>query len=671
MLRKFVLPSVGALFAAACGPSETVAVSTGTLALSSDGSRLYAVEADRDVVAVFDTETYSRIEYLSVGKNPARIVAGPDDTLYVSNRGERTVSVLRPGAAAGEKIAVGVEPVGLSLTADGKRLLVVNSAKLDDPLTGSLMAIDTASGRILWETAVGPEPRAVGILGDRAVVPLYTSKEMSVIDLASGQVIKTEVLENNDAISQSGSTFVRGSSGFTPKGMADVAVTPDGRRAFIPGLWSRTAPITGVPTPGAGYYSFGGPCATGAVVSPALITYDVTVRAAKDTIDDQSACSFSSGGTQGNWPPSDLPPLLGEPGSSCPGCRPSAGGTPIQGPAAAIVDPTGRYVVVANQQSNNVIVMAGYTHAVQKANLGAGVFGIVKGVGAGPSGLALHQDGFRLFVHAAFDHQIAVVKCTTCPATVSFTKVHTISETIQSALSPAAELGRKHFFNATDGRISNQNSPIACASCHLEGRDDGHNWGFPDGWSQTPTLVGRATRQTAPYHWDGVFPTLGDFFSHTIEARMGGSINGLGGVERDNIMEWLAVERAPDNPFKPVDGRLSPAAERGKTLFEGKGECAGCHAAPYFTGGAKLTAAGGVKVDVGTLTLTTDLKENRTTGLNPPSLLSVSRTAPYLHDGSARTLRHRLDNDNYGKHGKTTSLTSAEREDLYQYLLTL
>ncbi len=43
---------------------------------------------------------------------------------------------------------------------------------------------------------------------------------------------------------------------------------------------------------------------------------------------------------------------------------------------------------------------------------------------------------------------------------------------------------------------------IACASCHPEGRDDGHMWTLDGNARRTPSLSG-TIKGTAPYHWPG------------------------------------------------------------------------------------------------------------------------------------------------------------------------
>ena len=55
-----------------------------------------------------------------------------------------------------------------------------------------------------------------------------------------------------------------------------------------------------------------------------------------------------------------------------------------------------------------------------------------------------------------------------------------------------------------------------------------------------------------------------------------------------------------------------------------------------------------------------------------PTLVECWRTAPYLHDGSASTMRDILTTHNKNdQHGKTSQLTPQQIEDLIEYMLSL
>ena len=107
-----------------------------------------------------------------------------------------------------------------------------------------------------------------------------------------------------------------------------------------------------------------------------------------------------------------------------------------------------------------------------------------------------------------------------------------------------------------------------------------------------------------------------------------------------------------------VNGQLSPAAVRGKEVFE-KAACAECHSGPFLTDCNAY--------DVGTGT-------GRESGKawDTPTLREIWRTAPYLHDGRAATLEDVIGPANPGdKHGDTSTLSADQRKDLIEYIRSL
>jgi cytochrome c peroxidase len=110
-----------------------------------------------------------------------------------------------------------------------------------------------------------------------------------------------------------------------------------------------------------------------------------------------------------------------------------------------------------------------------------------------------------------------------------------------------------------------------------------------------------------------------------------------------------------------VKGKFSPAARRGEKLFRSKEVgCLQCHPAPLFTDLQSY--------DVGTRAPF----DHDTGAFDTPTLVELWRTAPYLHDGSAATVRDVLTEANkQNQHGKTSHLTADQLNDLAEYLLSL
>ncbi|WP_438026821.1 c-type cytochrome [Sorangium sp. So ce233] len=190
--------------------------------------------------------------------------------------------------------------------------------------------------------------------------------------------------------------------------------------------------------------------------------------------------------------------------------------------------------------------------------------------------------------------------------------------------------------------------PLACASCHPEGLDDGRVWSFkPIGARRTQTLAGGVIA-TAPLHWDGDMTDLGTIMSEVFEQRMGGPRQSDERVAA--FASWLDTIK-PVPLSEPAD---EDAVRRGEALFNDQTvACASCHA------GEKLTD--NRTVDVGT-----------GKAFQVPSLRGLAARAPYMHDGCAATLHDRFGPCGGGdKHGVTSTLSPAQIDDLVAYLETL
>jgi cytochrome c peroxidase len=122
------------------------------------------------------------------------------------------------------------------------------------------------------------------------------------------------------------------------------------------------------------------------------------------------------------------------------------------------------------------------------------------------------------------------------------------------------------------------------------------------------------------------------------------------------IDEYLKSLKPIASPYL-VGGKLSRAAKNGEKLFKKTG-CALCHSGPLYTNMGKY--------DVGTSTDEEDYTE-----FDTPTLVEVWRTAPYLHDGRAATIKEVLIKFNKDdQHGETSSLSEKEIADLAEYNLT-
>ncbi len=124
------------------------------------------------------------------------------------------------------------------------------------------------------------------------------------------------------------------------------------------------------------------------------------------------------------------------------------------------------------------------------------------------------------------------------------------------------------------------------------------------------------------------------------------------------IDDYLKSLKPVTSPYL-VGGKLSPSAQRGEAVFRRAG-CAECHPPPLFTDLKRY--------DVGTR----GGFDKEADQFDTPTLIEVWRTAPYLHDGSATTIRDVLTKRNKDdQHGQTSKLSGQELDDLCTYVLSL
>jgi len=329
---------------------------------------------------------------------------------------------------------------------------------------------------------------------------------------------------------------------------------------------------------------------------------------------------------------------------------------PVNLPFAAVVSPDGKTLYVTNAGSDDISVMDLATHKAI-AHLA---------VGHNPRGLALSPDGKQLFVNNTLDGSLSVFNLT---STLISSPAYTLTLT-SIPLFPILLLG-KRLFNSSLGSMS-QGHWLSCASCHFDGGADARTWlGFPDGPRDTPALFGVA--RTPPFHWSGDLNELQDVeltirkIQHGTGLIPGEVFDSLGqpnanrSPDLDALAAYLASLDVPLSPFTNPDGTLTESAQRGEYAFRRWG-CAACHAPPLFTNNqSRLT-------DIGDPVLE---HNSHGYGLNmdTPSLLGVWATAPYFHDGSAKTLRETFFAK--GFHSMGFAMDAREAEDLAAFLKSL
>jgi mono/diheme cytochrome c family protein len=200
----------------------------------------------------------------------------------------------------------------------------------------------------------------------------------------------------------------------------------------------------------------------------------------------------------------------------------------------------------------------------------------------------------------------------------------------------------------------------SCASCHSsDARVDGLNWDLlNDGLGNAKNAKSLLfAYKTPPNMALGIRANA----QQAVRAGFRNILFTLPPEETASAVDaYLESLKASPSPWLE-NGQLSKAAARGRKLFfDPKVGCAVCHPADLYTDLKPY--------DVGTLSRGDKPGEKFFT----PTLVEVWRTAPYLHDGSAATMRDVLTTRNRNdQHGKTSRLTDKQIKDLAAFVLSL
>lgn len=272
-------------------------------------------------------------------------------------------------------------------------------------------------------------------------------------------------------------------------------------------------------------------------------------------------------------------------------------------------------------------------------------------------------------------------------------------------------LGHNLFF---DPRLSGDGN-MSCATCHNPAL--GWSDGLPTGRGVKSMVLGRAsptvinTAYNTIQMWDGRKGTLEEQAMGPMEATV--EMN----MDTTRLFRWLnqnagyktmfakaypgeaidaktvskaiaSFERTAISNNSPFDrwvkGDASAMTEQqvnGFKLFAGKANCAACHSGPNFTDNGfhnvGLASWGAAEPDMGRYAHKPIALMKG--AFKTPTVREVERTAPYFHDGSAKTLMEVV--EHYAKGGvvktnlspnmKPLDLNMQEKEDLVAFMRAL
>jgi len=588
--------------------------------------------------------------------SPIEMALSPDGhLLYVVCQASDELRVVE--LASGKivsTVSVGHVPRGIVLSPDGRHIYVTNA------WSDTVSLIDATTLRVVRTLPTGFEP--TGIVCDRSGVTLYIanrlSSDISVIDVNTGQEIKRLL---------------------AGRGASYLALSADGKWIYGTHIYPnagafRTQPnseITVIDT------------ARQAVVERKRLNNVAGVFHVALSVDGKL-------GVAAQLRPKNLIPLAHVEHGWAFGDSLSLFGDDVGGTVQVPIDELDRYyalpwgVAITPDKSKMFVTTAGsesvtvidvrklleFAHTRRQpltSNLANDLSASANyvtariPVGRNPRGALLSPDGTRLYVANRLDDNISVID------TSSVKVISTIDLGGPKTVN-ALRRGEQLFFTA-DYAFQGQ---FGCANCHLDATIDGLQWDLePDGFGKD--IVDNRSLEnlagTEPFKWNGSNPDMPTECGPRTEKFFYRS-QSYNPQELTDLVTFVYSLPYRPNRYRLANGELTPAQERGKAIFERtkyknghpipeKNQCAYCHSGPKYTNQQQ--------VDVGTGKST-----DRSPVIDVPQLPNVAYSAPYLHDGSARSLEEIWTVFNpKDTHGVSNDLTKDELNDLIEYLKTL
>lgn len=580
----------------------------------AEADTIYIAEFTARQIAVFDTVAGRVTKSISLPARPSGVAIAPDKSrLYVTGAAPaRSVYVinLKKGRVT-TRISTGHSPTAPVVSPDGKTLYVCNRFDND------VAVINLKKEKVVRRVSVPREPAAAAISPDGRLLFVANLVPAGAADQDYAAAVVTAI----DTASKKVAATIR-----LPNGSASlrgVCVSPDGQHAYVTHVLSRyQLPTTQLER--------------GWMNTNALSVIDVASMKLVNTVllDDVDL------GAANPW--------------------------------GVVVTGNGRYICVTHAGTHelSVIDRQAMHEKLEKVATGQKVSDVslaaedvpndlsflvgirrrLKLAGNGPRGLVII--GTKAYIAEYFSDSLAVLD-------------------ISGQLRPKArsvELGPKTPMTPQRrGEMLFNNAELcfqhwqSCVSCHPGARTDALNWDLlNDGIGNPKNTKSLLLAHRTP-------PAMVTGIRDSAEVAVRAGIRHILFVVRPEedavaIDQYLKSLEPVQSPYltkgwfskKP---RLSKAARRGKKVFE-KAGCSSCHSGPL---GTNLQ-----KYNVGT-----GKGREQEQEFDTPTLVEVWRTAPYLHDGRAVTVKDVLVENNIDdKHGQTSGLTEKQIAELAEFVLS-
>ncbi|MFK5889127.1 MAG: hypothetical protein QM486_00170 [Flavobacteriaceae bacterium] len=582
------------------------------LTVSKDGNRLYVIAQDANELIVIDTDKKNVLHKIKVGNHPHSVIINNDGKIaFVSNQWSDNVSVIDLATyKVIDHLKTGNGPAGLALSADEKYLYIVNA------FGSNLSIINLKTKKEVKRFTTGNNPTGIALSKIRK--ELYvTSRRQNPAAFGEPMVSDLTVVDDN---SQKIKRYVGIKNAYL---MENIAFTPSGDLA----LTTLTRPKNLVPAI---------QVERGWMMNDGIGIINQKGKVFQLLIDELN--SYYSSLFDVVISPNGKKAFL----------------------SSSAVD----YISVVDLDSiRNILANTSPKMLKRLANnLGTSSLFVTKRIktGASPKGLALSPNGKLLYVAEMLDDKIGVIN------TKTLKKISTIDLGGPKRITIARK-GRRLFNNAGH-TFQNQ---YACYTCHPDNHEDGLEYNFAAMGRNIVNVISlREIADTPPYKWSGtnqsIYKQDGMRFSKFLTRTESFNYEDL-----DALVAYIKTGiKLPPNLLYNKDGKLTESQLSGKEIFNRsvdnlgkfipeKGRCITCHPSPYYTN-LKLE-------DVGTLSKTDD-----SILFDTPSLNNIYASAPYLHDGRAKTLEEIW--TLYGgddRHGRVNDLSKIELNDLVNYLKSL
>ena len=615
-----------------------------SLALSSDDHTLWIVNQDADSVSVIDVAKRAILAEIPLGSSPPALDPATkrfdpavmpralamvsDQKVYVVGEAANRVYVLDAKThAILTSITVPAAPVSVAAAPDGSAVYVVSNE------AAKITKIDTATDTIVKTLDVTEHPWGASVSADGAslyVTHILLDPGVSVVDTAALTLRNKVPLADEPRSTPFEKRIPNGEA----RGLYEAVPNPRGGELWIPHL------LLAVKT-----------------AQPDL-DFESTVFPTISTIK-------ADGSAEGKR-------LVFQPNVA--GAKGSFADS-VSGPRSVAFTPDGKLALLALGQSEDVMVFDTETRIE---------VGLVRPLpSAMLEGILVDHAGKHAYVDGRNTHDVTVLAIDQTNAKIPVIVDGAAIERLKKDPMPAEmRHGQRLFYTANSAKFPiTKNFWVACTSCHIEGGSDAVTWLFKEGPRDTPSNAGGPIN--TGFLLRQALRSDVNQYDLTIQDEQGGTYSLKQPAQKADL-DALALYvnygvSLPQNPNLAADGKLNDAQARGQKTFQSV--CVSCHGGPFYTD----SATGNAALDFSKPILLHDLGTCAKTGPYPdkvgidvtsalhkacefdtPTLRGVFATAPYLHDGSARTLL-----DVVKRLPPSTDLPPSDQADLVEFLKTL